>query len=187
MADVHEALEPFIGQLKTVKATRSSVGLARTSSRFLPTSWCWGRGSMTPVPKQAKKPLGHDNARESSSAARWASFTPSTSGTTQRDMSAALPTQLDGFPSKTTEFGYHLVHQRAAFYKQKGPHLQSSFLISRLLSTALCQSSFWRQCQGRPPGCAFFQHGGLRLHLQDQSCDPRLEGTAWFLPSHPER
>ena len=34
--------------------------------------------------------------------------------------SAVLPTQLGGFPSNTIEFGNHLVHQRAAFYKQKG-------------------------------------------------------------------
>ena len=34
--------------------------------------------------------------------------------------SAVLPTQLGGFPSKTIEFGNHLVYQRAAFYKPKG-------------------------------------------------------------------
>ena len=33
--------------------------------------------------------------------------------------SAVLPSQLGGFLNKTTEFGNHLVFQRAAFYKQK--------------------------------------------------------------------
>ena len=59
---------------------------------------------MTPVSKQAKKPLGQDNAR----AVRWASFTPSTrSDATGHVQSAVLPTQLGGFPSKTIEFGNH--------------------------------------------------------------------------------
>ena len=31
-----------------------------------------------------------------------------------------MPTQLGSFPSKTIEFGNHLVYQRAAFYKRKG-------------------------------------------------------------------
>ena len=83
----------------------------------------WRCGTMTPVPKQANKPLGQDNARGGfSSAARWESFTPSTAGATLRRhvQSAALPTQLGGFPCKTIEFGNHFVYQRAPFYKRKG-------------------------------------------------------------------
>ena len=52
--------------------TRSPVGPARTSSQFLLTAWCGccGKllprpgevGTMTPVPKQATRPMGQDNA-----------------------------------------------------------------------------------------------------------------------------
>ena len=71
---------------------------------------------MTPVPKQAKKLLGQDNAPGGEG------FASSTSGATPPGhvQSAVFPTQLGGFPSKTIEFGNHLVHQRAAFYKRKG-------------------------------------------------------------------
>ena len=37
-----------------------------------------------------------------------------------QEQSVVLPTQLGGFPSKTIEFGNHLVYQRAALHKQNG-------------------------------------------------------------------
>ena len=87
----------------------------------------WRGGAMTPVPKQAKKPMDQDNARgggvrevllSSTLGKLYAKYLRSDA--TRHVQSAVLPTQLGGFPSKTIEFGNHLVHQRAAFYKQKG-------------------------------------------------------------------
>ena len=78
---------------------------------------------MTPVPKQGQRSHWVKTTHGASSlAALWASCTPSTlrSDATRRVQSAVLPTQLGGFPSKTIEFGNHLVFQRAAVYRQKG-------------------------------------------------------------------
>ena len=77
---------------------------------------------MTPVPKQAKKPMGQDNARgvllSSTLGKLYAKYLRTDA--TQHVQSAVLPTQLGGFPSKTIEFGNHLVFQRALAYRQKG-------------------------------------------------------------------
>ena len=83
VADVQEALELLIGQLKMGKATSpDSVPneilrgagqnfiaifadlVVRVLREGAPTSW--RGGTMTPVPKQAKKPMGQDNVQGSS-------------------------------------------------------------------------------------------------------------------------
>ena len=139
VADVQAVLEPLCGQLKMGKATGPDCipneVLRGAGQNFLstfadlvvrvlhegaPTSW--KGGLMTPVPKQAKKPMGQDNARgillSSTLGKLYAKYLRT--GATQHVQSAVLPTQLGGFPSKTIEFGNHLVFQRALAYRQKG-------------------------------------------------------------------
>ena len=84
---------------------------------------------MTPVPKQAKKPMGQDNARgvllSSTLGKLYAKYLRTDA--TQYIQSAVLPTQVGGFPSKTIEFGNHLVFQRAVAYRLKGVFFGSHF------------------------------------------------------------
>ena len=89
-------MEPLCGQLKMMKATGPDCIpneiLRGAGQNFLSTfadlvvrvlqegaPASWRGGMMTPVPKQAKKPMGQDNAL-------WESSPPSTSGATPRDM-----------------------------------------------------------------------------------------------------
>ena len=139
VANVQAALEPLTGLLKMGKATGSDsipneilrgAGqnfiavfadlVVRVLREGAPESW--RGGTMTPVPKQAKKPLGQDNARgvfiSSTLGKLYAKY--HRSDATRHVQSAVLPTQLGGFPSKTVEFDNHLVYQRAAFYKRTG-------------------------------------------------------------------
>ena len=168
-ADVQAALEPLTGQLKMVKATGPDPVpneiLRGASQNFIavfaglvvrvlregaPKSW--RGGTMTPVPKEAQKPMGQDNARvvlRSTLGKLYAKYLRRDA--TGHVQSAVLPTQLGGFPSKTIEFGTHLVHQRAAFYKQK--EITSAVIFLDLTA-------------------AFhLLHGGIRPRLKDQSCD----------------
>ena len=145
-ANVQAALEPLCGQLKMGKATGPDCIpneiLRGASQNFLSTfddlvvrvlqegaPASWRGGMMTPVPKQAKKPMGHDNARgvllSSTLGKLYAKYFRSDA--TRHVQSAVLPTQLGGFSSKTIEFGNHLVYKRAAVYRQKGSHRQSFF------------------------------------------------------------
>ena len=77
---------------------------------------------MRPVPKQARNPLAQDSARgvllRSMLCELFAKYL--SSNATEHAQSVVLLTQLGGFPSKTIEFGKHLVYQRAALYKQNG-------------------------------------------------------------------
>ena len=139
VANVLATLEPLCGQLKKMKATGPDCIpneiLRGAGQNFLSTfadlvvrvlqegaPASWRGGMMTPVPKQAKKPMGQDNARgvllSSTLGKLYAKYLRSDA--TRHVPSAVLPTQLGGFPSKTIEFGNHLVNQRAAAYRQKG-------------------------------------------------------------------
>ena len=131
VANVQAALEPLCGQLKTVKATGpdciSNEILRGAGQTFLSTfadlvvrvlqegsPASWRGGMMTPVPKQANKPMGQDNARgvllSSTLGKLYAKYLRSDA--TRHVQSAALPTQLCGFTSKTIELGNHVVYQR---------------------------------------------------------------------------
>ena len=111
-------------------------------------------GIMTPVPKQTKKPMGQDNARgvllSSSLGKLHAKYLRSDA--TRHVQSAVLPTQLGGFPSKTIEFGNHLVYQRASVYRQKGVSSAVIFLDRRRLFTVPSRSLFWAPCWKITPG-----------------------------------
>ena len=125
-ANVQAALEPLCSQLKMGKATGPDCIpneiLRGAGQKFLSTfvdlvvrvlqegaPASWRGGLMTPVPKQAKKPMGQDNARgvllSSTLGKLYAKYLRSDA--TRHVQSAVLPTQLGGFPSKTIEFGNH--------------------------------------------------------------------------------
>ena len=109
VANVQAALEPLCGRLKMGKAT---------GPEGAPASW--RGGIMTPVPKQTKKPMGQDNARGVLLRSTLGKLHAKClrSDATRHVQSAVLPTQLGGFPSKTIEFGNHLVNQRASVCRQ---------------------------------------------------------------------
>ena len=104
---------------------------------------------MTPVPQQAKKPMGQDNARRVflSTALGKLHARYLRSDATRHVQSAVLPTQMCGFPSKTIEFGNHLVHQRAAFYEQKG--ITSAVIFLDLTAAFHCARARFGPSSGR--------------------------------------
>ena len=69
----------------------------------------------------SEETLGSIQRTGFSSAARWELHAQYLrSDATEHVQSAVLPTKLGCFPSKTIEFGNHLVFQRAAFHRRKG-------------------------------------------------------------------
>ena len=82
---------------------------------------------MTPKPKQAKKPVGQDNAREvllsSTLGKLYAKYLKSDA--TVHVQSAVLPTQLGNFPSKTIEFGKPFGPPTRCFPQTEGGHVCS--------------------------------------------------------------
>ena len=174
VADVQAALEPLTGLLKMGKATGPDFipneilrmagqnFIAVFADLVVPESW--RGGTMTPVPKQAKKPLGQDNARgvllSSTLGKLHAKYLRSDA--TGHVGSAVLPAQLGGFPNKTIEFGKHLVNQRAAFYKRKGITSATIFLdmtaafyraLPELVSGPLLDEKAGAVLLGAPSSC----------------------------------
>ena len=169
-ADVQAALEPLTGLLKMGKATSPDSApneilrgagqnfitvfadlVVRVLREGAPKSW--RGGTMTPVPKQAKKPMVR-TTREVS--ARWESFTPSTSGATLRGTSSpqCCRPSWAAFPAEPSSSA--TIRSALPFSKQKGITSAVIFLdLTAAFYRALPELALGPlldvECQGRAP------------------------------------